>query len=101
MVLLKSTLYSPSNGLYVDSCLTGMGAFYQGKENDIPIHSSPSLMSNVHLEAANVLVALRCWAQSLRNSHCLIWCDNWAWLMLSPLIKLTTLFFQIVLDTCG
>ena len=35
----------------------------------IPIHPSLSSMSIVHLEAANVLVALRCWAESLRNSQ--------------------------------
>ena len=69
---------TPTSELYVDSCLTGMGAFYQGKVYAIPIHPILSTMSIVHLEAANVLVALRCWAESLRNSHCLIWCDNWA-----------------------
>ena len=72
------SVFTPTNELYVDSCLTGMGAFYQGKVYAIPIHPSLSTMSIVHLEAANVLVALRCWAESLRNSHCLIWCDNWA-----------------------
>ena len=55
-----------------------MGAFYQGKVYTISIHSSLSLMSIVHLEAANVLIALRCWSKDLRNTHCLIWCDNWA-----------------------
>ena len=46
MVRLKSTLYLlPLYELYVDSCLTGMGAFYQGKECAISIHSS---LLNVH-----------------------------------------------------
>ena len=71
-------MFTPTSEPYVDSCLTGMGAFYQGKVYAIPIHLFLSLMSIVHLEVANVLVALRCWAESLHNSHCLIWCDNWA-----------------------
>ena len=72
------SIFTPTSELYVDSCLTGMGAFDQGKVYAIPVHSSLSLRSILHLEAANVLVALRCWVESLRNSHCLIWCDNWA-----------------------
>ena len=76
-VEINST-FTPTSEIYVDSCLTGMGAFYQGKVYTIAIHASLSSKSIVHLEAANVLVALRCWAKSLRNSHCLIWCDNWA-----------------------
>ena len=56
-------MFTPTSELYVDSCLTGMGAFYQGKVYAIPIHPFLSTMSIVHLEAANVLVALRCWAE--------------------------------------
>ena len=73
-VEIQST-FTPTSEIYVDSCLTGMGAFYQGKVYAIAIHASLSSKSIVHLEAVNVLVALRCWAES---SHCLIWCDNWA-----------------------
>ena len=72
------SVFTPTSELFIDSCLTGMGAFYQGRVYAVPIHPVLSTMSIVHLEAANVLVALRCWAESLRNSHCLIWCDNWA-----------------------
>ena len=72
------SVFTPTSELYVDSCLTGMGAFYQGEVYVISVHSFLSLRSIVHLEAANVLVTLRCWAEDLRNSHCLAWCDNWA-----------------------
>ena len=47
MVLLKSTLCVTSE-LYVDNCLTGMGAFYQGKVYAIPIHPFLSSMSIIH-----------------------------------------------------
>ena len=34
--------------------------------------------SIVHLEAANVLITLRCWVKSLQNELFIMWCDNYA-----------------------
>ena len=35
-------------------------------------------MSIVHLEAANIILTLNYWKKSLKNSHIVIWCDNFA-----------------------
>ena len=34
------------------------------------------ILSIVHLEAANILVTLKCWASDLQNEQCIVWCDN-------------------------
>ena len=34
--------------------------------------------SIVHFEAANILLAVRCWCEEFQNKTVLIWCDNWA-----------------------
>ena len=36
------------------------------------------MSSIVHIEAANILLALRCWAKNWANATVLIWCDNLA-----------------------
>ena len=37
-----------------------------------------TLLSIVHLEATNILVALRCLALEFQNEQCIIWCNNQA-----------------------
>ena len=65
--------------MYVDSSLQEMGAYYNGQVYSVSIievlHNS---MSIVHLEAANIVLTLKCWRKSIKNSCMVIWCDNLA-----------------------
>ena len=64
--------------IHVDSSLQGMGAFFEGQVYTVPVLHILQRYSIVHLEAANVLMALRCWADKVKNASCIIWCDNFA-----------------------
>ena len=63
----------------MDASLKGMGAI---KSNKVYAMKLPEniceILSIVHLEAANILVALTCWVQDLQDKQCTIWCDNQA-----------------------
>ena len=64
--------------IYVDACLTGVGAKYS---NFVYSCKSPEYLklvgSIVHFEAVNILVAIRVWGQYLNDQSVIIWCDNW------------------------
>ena len=67
------------NVIYVDSSLQEMGAYYNGEVYSTSIvNTLINNMSLVHLEAANIILTLRCWKKLLKNSYTVIWCDNFA-----------------------
>ena len=54
-----------SKDLYVDACLTGIGALVDGQvyHSEIP-HCYRLSLTIVHFEMLNVMVALRLWGES-------------------------------------
>ena len=73
------TVDSVQNVIYVDSSLQEMGAYFNGQIYSVPIIEPLSNnMSIVHLEAANIILTLKCWEKLIKNSCTVIWCDNFA-----------------------
>ena len=65
--------------IYVDACLTGVGAKYENLVYFCEIPEYFRLVGSiVHFEAVNILVAVRMWAQKFKDKNIFIWCDNWA-----------------------
>ena len=66
-----------STHLYVDACLTGIGAFVDGQvyHCEIP-HCYRLSLTIVHFEMLNVMVALRLWGELWENSSVTVHCDN-------------------------
>ena len=51
-----------SQSLFLDACLTGMGAVWRDRVYATPIHSCPELnLTIVHLEMLNIVIALQLW----------------------------------------
>ena len=66
-----------TNHIFVDASLKGMGAKFGNKVYGMPVDNQlQEVCTIVHLEAANVMLAIRTWAKLLLNSECIIWCDN-------------------------
>ena len=63
--------------LYVDACLTGIGAYSEGQvyHQEIP-HCYRLSLTIVHYEMLNVMVALHLWGQLWKNSNVTVYCDN-------------------------
>ena len=63
--------------LYVDACLTGIDAFVDGQvyHSEIP-HCYRLSLTIVHFEMLNVMVVLRLWGGSWKNSSVTVHCDN-------------------------
>ena len=65
--------------IFVDASLKGMGAIMNNKVYALKLPENIcETLSIVHIEAANILVALTCWVQDLQDKQCTIWCDNQA-----------------------
>ena len=70
-------LPSPSNHVFIDASLTGLGAYWDGRAYATPVHSILGFeLGIVQLEMFNILLALRCWADSWTHQSILIHCDN-------------------------
>ena len=66
-----------TNHIFVDASLRGMGAKFGNKVYGVAIDKQlQDVCTIVHLEAANVILAVRTWGKLLLNSECIIWCDN-------------------------
>ena len=64
---------------FVDAFLKGIGAIKSNKVYAMKLSNKIcEILSIVHLEAPNILVALTYWAEDLTNEECIIWCDNQA-----------------------
>ena len=56
------TVNKVENVIYVDSSLQEMGAYYNGHVYSVSIMEAlGNNMSIVHLEAANIVLTLKCW----------------------------------------
>ena len=68
-----------TENIYVDACLTGVGAKYK---DIVYFCEIPEFLriagSIVHFEAINILVTIRMWSQLFQDKSIIIWCDNWA-----------------------
>ena len=66
-----------SQSLFLDACLTGMGAVWWDRVYATPIHSCPDLnLTIVHLEMLNIVIALRTWGHLWQHGSISIICDN-------------------------
>ena len=74
---IKKTGIDDSQSLYLDACLTGMGAVWQNRVYATPIHNFGDLkLSIVHFEMLNVVIALRVCGSYWRHKALEIKCDN-------------------------
>ena len=65
--------------LYLDACLTGMGAIWRNRVYATPVVQVPNfILSIVHLEMLNLVIALRTWASLWRHTKVVFHCDNMA-----------------------
>ena len=65
--------------VFVDASLKGLGGYYEGAVYAIPLLPCFEIMlSIVHFEAANIMVALKLWATKFQNQQCVVQCDNFA-----------------------
>ena len=63
--------------VYIDASLERVGAKFQNKVYSCIIPQNiKNLCSIVHLEALNMLMALRLWCKWMDNKPVIIWCDN-------------------------
>ena len=66
-----------TNHIFVDASLKGMGAKFGNKVYGMAIDNQlQEVCTIVHLEAANVMLAVRTSGKLLLNYECIIWCDN-------------------------
>ena len=58
-----------SQGLYLDACLTGMGAVWRNRVYVTPIYEIPGFqLAITHLEMLNVVIALKIWGHFWKHS---------------------------------
>ena len=73
------TVHKVENVIYLDSSLQETGDYYNSQVYSVPIiEALRNNMSIVHLEAANIILTLKCWQKTIQNSCVVIWCDNFA-----------------------
>ena len=66
-----------SQSLFLDACLTGMGAVWRDRVYSIPIHNCADLkLTIVHFEMLNIVIALRTWGHLWQHGSISIRCDN-------------------------
>ena len=62
--------------IYVDASFAGVGAYFNGRVYAYIIPHCFNVCSIVHLEMLNVLIAIRCWREYVKDSVICIHCDN-------------------------
>ena len=68
-----------SQELYLDACLTGMGAVWRNRVYATPIYEIPGFQFAIaHLEMLNLVIALKIWGKFWRHSAITFFCDNMA-----------------------
>ena len=76
---ISKKLIDDSQSLYVDTYLTGMGAVWRDRAYATPIVQIPNfILTIVHLEMLNVVIALRTWAKYWQHTKVVFFCDNLA-----------------------
>ena len=68
-----------SQSLYLDACLTGMGAIWRNRVYATPVILIPNfILTIVHLEILNLVFVLRTWAKLWQHTKVVFHCDNLA-----------------------
>ena len=63
--------------LFLDACLTGMGAIWRNRVYATPIHNCGDLkLTIVHLMMMNIVIALRVWGRLWHHGSISVKCDN-------------------------
>ena len=63
--------------LYLDACLTGLGAVWQNRVYATPRYDIVGFdLNTTHLEMLNLVVAIKVWGKFWKNSSVIIYCDN-------------------------
>ena len=66
-----------SNSLWLDACLTGIGAVWKNRVYAAPVPSIPGFaLKIVHWEMLNIVIALRVWGKYWKHSSVVVNCDN-------------------------
>ena len=74
---IKKNVVDPNQTLYLDACLTGMGAVWRDRVYATSIQNLGGLnLQIVHLEMLNIVLALRTWGSYWCHSAISIHCDN-------------------------
>ena len=74
---LKKDPIDNSQELYLDACLTGMGAVWCNRVYATPIFEIPGFeLTITHLEMLNFVIALKVWGRFFEHSAITIFCDN-------------------------
>ena len=63
---------------HIDASLTGLGGAYNSMVYSLPIPKDYKNYSIVHLEALNIIVASKVWAEAWANKQIHVFCDNMA-----------------------
>ena len=76
---IKKSKVDDNQSLFLDACLTGMGAVWRDRVYATPIHNCPDLkLTIVHYEMLNIVIALRTWGTFWQHGSISIRCDNLA-----------------------
>ena len=66
-----------NQSLFLDACLTGMGAVWRNRVYATPIHNYADLkLTILHFEMLNIVIALRIWGHLWQHGSISIRCDN-------------------------
>ena len=72
------SLKSPQIQIHLDACLTGLGGCYRNMVYYLPVDTSQQDFHITQLEMANVVVALKIFAEIWQNQRISLYCDNMA-----------------------
>ena len=77
ITFIEKNAVDDTQSLFLDASLTGLGAVWRDRVYATPVREIPGfVLTIVHLEMFNVLLALRVWGQHWRHSSVKIFCDN-------------------------
>ena len=76
---ISRKLVDYAQSLNMDACLTGMGAVWWDRVYATPIVQIPNfILTTVHLEMLNIVIALRTWAKYWQHTRVVLYCDTLA-----------------------
>ena len=94
ITFIEKNVVDDTQSLFLDASLTGMGAVWRDRVHATPVREIPGfVLTIVHLEMFNVLLALRIWGQKWSHSSIRIFCDNYS--LVQVVIWLHTAIYDI------
>ena len=91
-----------SNSLWLDACLTGVGAVWKNRVYSAPVPSVPGFaLKIVHWEMLNIVIALRVWGKYWKHSSVRVNCDNDACVYVVATSKTKDPFLGLALEIFG